>query len=98
MKLLCLNLWGGRQGKALLDFIKEQSSDADIFCFQEVFDSQAGVKDYESARPQLFSELQEILPEFIGYFDAAYGGRVDFTKVKFEISEGQAIFIREGIE
>ncbi len=38
MKILSLNTWGGRAGKEkLLNFLKEQSKDADIFCFQEIW-------------------------------------------------------------
>lgn len=39
MKLVSLNTWCGRAFEPLLDFIEEQSTDTDIFCFQEMFDS-----------------------------------------------------------
>ncbi len=39
MKLISLNVWAGRKFEELLDFIKQQSLDADIFCLQEVFET-----------------------------------------------------------
>jgi len=41
MKLITLNIWGGRGGKdLLLSFFKAQKDDVDIFCLQEVFAAQ----------------------------------------------------------
>ena len=38
MKILTLNIWGGRAGsKELLSFIESHKDDVDIFCFQEVW-------------------------------------------------------------
>jgi endonuclease/exonuclease/phosphatase family metal-dependent hydrolase len=38
MKILTLNTWGGRAGKEkLLNFLKEQSTNVDIFCLQEIW-------------------------------------------------------------
>lgn len=37
MKIIFLNTWdGGKLGEVLLDFVREQAKDTDIFCFQEV--------------------------------------------------------------
>lgn len=36
MKIIFLNTWGGERRKPLLDFIFQQSSDTNIFCFQEL--------------------------------------------------------------
>jgi len=98
MKLLSLNLWGGRQGQILIDYLKQQAQDTDIFCFQEVFDSSDKVFDCDKARPHLFEELKAALPDFLGFFSPAYEGWVDRKKVDFHIAEGQAVFIRRGIE
>lgn len=38
MKILTLNIWGGRAGsKELLSFIASHGEDVDVFCFQEVW-------------------------------------------------------------
>lgn len=39
MKIICLNTWGGVLKDELRDFLIKQSTDTDIFCFQEVYDS-----------------------------------------------------------
>jgi len=48
MKILSLNIWGGRAGKeGLLNFLKEQSMTVDVFCLQEVWS--APYEHYEGA-------------------------------------------------
>ena len=37
MRILCLNVWGGKQGNVLLDFLRSYAESVDVFCFQEVF-------------------------------------------------------------
>lgn len=98
MKLLSLNLWGGRQGKILFDYLAEQGKTVDIFCFQEVFGSRSDVLGYDGAHSHLFGELQALLPEFEGYFAKAYDGWIDMKRVDFSVDEGQAIFIRKGLK
>lgn len=98
MKLLCLNLWGGRQNKLLFDYLEEQSKTVDIFCFQEVFDSTSAEKEHHGARLHLFEELGDALPEFIGLSAWGYDGWVDMKKVDFQVSEGQTIFVKKNLE
>jgi len=50
-----LNSWFGRVGKPYFDFIKNESSKTDIFCFMEV-------------SPDLYSKLSAILKGFNGIF------------------------------
>jgi endonuclease/exonuclease/phosphatase family metal-dependent hydrolase len=98
MKLICLNLWGGRQGGSLFDYLTEQAADTDIFCFQEVFQSASKVQKYQGARIHLFEELISAMPDFIGYFAPAYEGWVDMERVDFGVTEGQAIFLRNNLQ
>lgn len=37
MKIMTLNIWGGRRQKILLDFFKNYQSGIDVFCLQEVW-------------------------------------------------------------
>lgn len=67
MKLISLNIWGGKVFEPLIDFIKQQSKTVDIFCFQEVF-SKANKAVYEGARLDIFSEISSVLSQFKGYF------------------------------
>lgn len=38
MKIVFLNTWNGKIKDGITEFIREQSRDTDIFCFQEVYD------------------------------------------------------------
>lgn len=95
MRLLSLNIWGGKLFEPLITFLKEESSGIDIFCFQEVFSTLSGRTESHEGRANVFSEIAKSLPDFAGYFQAHhdyhdYSGRVDF-----HISYGLAIFIRK---
>ncbi len=56
MKLLCLNVWGGKIHEPLLDFIKKHS-DIDIFCFQEVFNSAIKEISKDGFHTNIFSDI-----------------------------------------
>jgi hypothetical protein len=92
MKLIDLNVECGVHLEPLLEFIKTQSADVDIFCFQEVF-HKGIVKRWflGSAQPELFSEIVNILPHFNGYFFAPLendvGGLAIFIKKSFVVNK-----------
>lgn len=97
MKLLCLNIWGGRQGQKLFDYLSLQARDTDIFCFQEVFDFNGQVLGDWSVRVNLLTELKNVLPGFTAYYDPSYYGWIDEHKAGFNVSSGQAIFIKNSL-
>ncbi len=70
MKLISLNLWGGRVYKPLVDFINEHSNKVDIFCFQEIYHNATDTMSDELRKPRLnlFTELQQLLPNHIAFF------------------------------
>jgi endonuclease/exonuclease/phosphatase family metal-dependent hydrolase len=90
MKLVCLNVWGGKIYEPLMDFIK--SSDADIFCFQEILKGAPHPGEY---RTNIFSLISEALPEFTGFFAARQKRFVVPETVDFDVDFGQAIFVRK---
>lgn len=63
MRIILLNCWYAKTGKVFFDFVKENSLDTDIYCFQEV-------------NPELFSKLQEVLPSHVGRY--ATENKVEF--------------------
>ncbi len=69
MKIISLNLWGGRIRVQLKDFMLRHQ-DADIFCFQEIYHhaKQKICTENCTVNLNLFSELQEILFDHDGYF------------------------------
>lgn len=70
MKLICLNLWGGRIYRPLTKFLKDYSSEIDIFCFQEVYNNAEDSMSDEPRkhRPNLLADLQQLLPDYKAYF------------------------------
>jgi len=56
MKIIFLNSWFGRVGRAYLDFINKESKDTDIFCLTEV-------------TPKLFIDLKSILKNHEGLYE-----------------------------
>ncbi|MBU6500492.1 MAG: endonuclease/exonuclease/phosphatase family protein [Patescibacteria group bacterium] len=92
MKLISLNIWGGKIYEPLMKFIKEQSADTDIFCFQEIAESPSIQPDGEEIRIDILTELKTMLKEFDYHF-APEVSRLS----EHNVSLGQAIFIRNKI-
>ncbi|MCC6177233.1 MAG: endonuclease/exonuclease/phosphatase family protein [Chloroflexi bacterium] len=80
MRLISLNIWGGRASEALAAFLREHASATDVFCFQEVIAVASGgvpalhagpIGDGEpddGRRRLSFADLEAILPELVGVF------------------------------
>lgn len=90
MKLITLNIWRGSVFEPLLDFVKQQSAEVDIFCFQEVFNNPPGSpqKRTYNRKPRLtiYLELQKVLPGFTSYIHPVE-----------EYDESQALFVKNTI-
>ena len=100
MKLISLNTWGGKVYKPLLKFVKEQSLDTDIFCFQEVYRSDSNQRLENTIRTNLLEELAQVLPRFkIFHFPTLIGFNTDtkLEKVDFDLKYGPAIFVKNSI-
>lgn len=97
MKLISLNLWGGRIYQPLVKFLKEHR-DVDIFCFQEVYNNAEKISDEFKARPNLLAELRELLPEHTAFFRPSikdvYGIGI-FVKKEIPVSEEGEFYIYE---
>lgn len=87
MKLISLNIWGGRIYKPLIEFIKK-SADIDIFCFQEVFNGATTTRSvHTESVMDIFSKIADTLPGHQGIFVEEQTNE-----------EGQAIFLRRNIK
>lgn len=64
MKLISLNIWGGKVHVPLLRFLETQKSNTDIFCFQEVFFGLQDAPSIQGTVPNIFSEFAHILQDF----------------------------------
>jgi len=101
MKLISLNLWGGKVFMPLIDFIKQSSSNTDIFCLQEVFNTKSDIKEYRGYRTNMLYELQLILPDFVVfYFPTISGFDIEDppSKTDFDLEYGSAIFVKNNIK
>lgn len=98
MKLISLNIWGGRVYKPLVDFIR-QYRETDIFCFQEVYNTSTGKKFYNQLRVNILQEICQILPDFqVFYFPYLPGFETDSPEsVDFNLEYGCAIFVNKKI-
>ncbi|HAS80562.1 MAG: hypothetical protein UR25_C0001G0168 [Candidatus Nomurabacteria bacterium GW2011_GWE1_32_28] len=90
MKLITLNTWGGIVNEPLFEFIKN-NSDIDIFCFQEVYPASVSPRpSLGKVRPNLFYDIQNVLPDFNGHHAVAQendvGGLAIFIKKSFVVN------------
>lgn len=61
--LLSLNIWGGKLAKDLETFIEQQKDTIDIFCFQEVFHTDAVAEWSGEAKINILNDLRSILAD-----------------------------------
>ncbi len=100
MKLISLNVWGGRVYTELVKFLEREKSNTDIFCFQEVLDYGRGEpgpdakeakarhqpKEFQE-KSDLYKKLTEILSDFNPFLSEPYSSGM----------ERLAVFVRKGI-
>jgi len=65
MRIITLNTWGGKIYEPLIDFFIKHKEETDVFCLQEVFNSESVRPELGNVRPRLFQDIQKILPDFI---------------------------------
>jgi endonuclease/exonuclease/phosphatase family metal-dependent hydrolase len=97
MRLLSFNLWGGRGGDKLFEYLKQQSQVVDVFCFQEVLDTLAEIeqKDIENGRIHLLDELKELLPEYIPVYSVIDSGHGLVSTVDFPLTVGLLTLVKK---
>ncbi len=99
MKLVSLNIWGGRQGKQLLDYLKPLAKNTDIFCFQEMLSSYGPApKVWHKSRLFLFQELSKKLANFTGIFIPRVFGFDVSSRLNFPVCQGLAVFVKNSVE
>lgn len=99
MKLINLNVWGGKVGEPLSRFVKEHA-DTDIFCFQEVFDDSANKNPwhFEGSHVNLLTELKSLLPNHVPFFCPTvedFYGITSFVKKDFPVRAAGEVVIYE---
>jgi endonuclease/exonuclease/phosphatase family metal-dependent hydrolase len=69
LRIVSLNLWGGLASDPLFDFVRQQASRTDLFCFQEALAATEPLSLSCGFRAALYQELSAALPDFEGVFD-----------------------------
>lgn len=92
MKLISLNIWGGRLFEPIMEFFKKYSREIDIFCLQEVVNNPAKIKSVMqhltqqgTSRDDIYKDISATLSKFEGYI----APRQD--------NEGLAMFIKKNL-
>lgn len=103
MKLISLNTWGGKIYQPLMEFIKKNSKDTDVFCLQEVFNTTSNIKRGAGYRLNIYAEISKLLTNHQGYFASSLDNyiivsRSQVNPTKFNLSYGLAIFIKNKVK
>ncbi len=69
MKLISLNIWGGKIFEPLMGFFKKHAEDMDIFCLQEVFNNPPHIKSkvQHDKKQDIYKDIEKVLVDFDGY-------------------------------
>ncbi len=100
MKLVTLNVWGGKLYEPLISFLEEHSKDVDVFCFQDaLFGSKPEFTPIQKGRANLFAEMEKVLSDFnsVIYRDPVesyFNGEI----LPLDIGCGQVIFVRKSLK
>lgn len=94
MKLISLNIWGGTAYEGFMAFVKEHAPTTDIFCFQEVYRSDAGVALSQNTHINIFADIAKALPEFQGFFQTMEYNMDERGSIDISNELGLALFVR----
>src|SRR3989344_4637350 len=97
MKIISLNIWGGKVFDPFVEFVKKYSSEIDGFCFQESFKSLVGVAISKGTHMNIFDDIAKLLPNHKPFFGSVQDGWDNEGPVDFEVGFGQATFVRDTI-
>ncbi len=98
MKLISLNVWGGKLYDPLMEFLRQQNDTTDIFCFQEVSESAASSTSPEGFRSTILDEIRSTLNEHYCYFAPIMNNATGNPPGIYRpLSIGLAMFIRRSV-
>lgn len=90
MRLLCLNIWGGREFGPLMRLLEQRSQDVDVFCFQEVYHTPTERNVSETVRTNILTEMSATLEHFEHYFSST----IEDSRFNIPVTYGLATFVR----
>lgn len=98
MRLITLNIWGGKIHKDFFEFINKHKDSTDIFTFQEVYKSDHAYKTPNGYYTDIFKQIEKELPDFKSYFSPQFHGRDFDYLLDFPVSQGTATFWRNNLK
>ena len=84
VKIISLNTFGGKLKNELYGFLEDQRDQIDIFCFQEIFDSNSTILESNGIRTHLFKEISNILNNYQGFYNPQLSGYDQAGEVNFD--------------
>lgn len=94
MKIIFLNIWGGKLYKPLAAFVHDEAPATDFFCLQEIFDAPRMMPTAYDYRTTILRDLTETLPDFVPYYAPAVRGFDGDAPRDPDLSLGIAIFAK----
>lgn len=99
MRLITLNTWANRVHDPLIDFVKREASQTDVFCFQEVYHTTSDrvhTTDSQHERADGLQQLQNALgSDFNSYYATVQSGVHGEGRANFHLEYGNATFIKK---
>ena len=98
MKLISLNTWGCRITEPLFDYIRDNSEDVDIFCFQEILQGGNG-KSGRGEIKSAYEDIGRLLPNHAGYFfEYREGGYYSESSKNLDFKYGIACYVSDSLK
>lgn len=100
MRLITLNIWGGKVFGPLMEFVEGHAGDADIFCMQEViFGPRSEIAPVSKGRMNICEEIVHRLPEFsvLAYSAPEEAYYFEAEKLPEDTHPGLVIFVKKSI-
>ncbi len=101
MKIVTLNIWGGRVGAPLLEFFRAHP-EVEVFLLQEAM---LGATERTRWEPEvhadIFQEIAEVLPEYVGTFAPSVVGEwglAAFVKKSVTVDEMGVVFVHKHMD
>ena len=98
MKLVTLNIWGGRVLQPLLELAKSKLGDNDIICLQEVYSSPRPAIGGVSQCTNNLEQLRTLLPDHQVVFAPSVRGIFPDQFDGDHVDYGNAVFVRKGLK
>lgn len=97
MRLITLNIWGGKVHDPLFEFLKTNKDTTDIFCFQETFKSDRSTLTPNGSHSNILGELKNELTDFNYFMSPVYFNRDFENTVDYPLAQGPAIFWKKNL-